>query len=67
MDFSEVLSYILSFICAISGFLIMWGQEEYIVPASGRSLRIPCAFLLWILAVIFWGMAVVIDDEDENL
>ena len=67
MDFSEVLSYILSLICVISGFLIIWGQEEYIVPASGRSLRIPCAFLLWILAIIFWAMAVVIDDEEDNL
>lgn len=67
MDFSEFISYVFSLVCVFSGFLIMWGEEEYIVPASGRSLRIPCAFLLWILAAIFWAMAVVIDDEDENL
>ena len=67
MDFSEVISYIFSITCVISGFLIIWGEEDYIIPSSGRSLRIPCTFLLWFMAVIFWAMAVVIDDEDENL
>ena len=67
MEVSEILSYVFSIICAGIGFLIMWGEEAYLVPASGSSLRIPCAFLFWVMAVIFWAMAVVIDDEDENL
>ena len=67
MDFSELLSYVLAVICVFAGIMIMWGSEDYIVPASGRSLRIPCSFLFWILAVTFYAMAVVIEDEDENL
>ena len=67
MEVSEILSYVFSIICAGIGFLIMWGEEDYIIAASGSSLRIPCAFLFWVMAVIFWAIAVVIDDEDENL
>ena len=67
MDFTELMSYILSGICVIAGVLIMWGDEDYIVPASGRSLRLPCAFLFWVFAAVFWAMAVVIEDEEENL
>ena len=51
----------------VAGILIMWGDEDYIVPASGRSLRLPCAFLFWVLAAVFWAMAVVIEDEEDNL
>ena len=67
MDFSELLSYVLAVVCVFAGIMIMWGSEDYIVPASGRSLRIPCSFLFWILAVVFYAMAVVIEDDDENL
>ena len=67
MDFTEILSYILSGVCFIAGALIMCGDEDYIVPASGRSLRLPCSFLFWVLAVIFWAIAVVIEDDEENL
>ena len=67
MDSTELLSYILSAICVIVGVLILWGDEDYIVPASGRSLRLPCSFLFWVLAAVFWAMGVVIDDEEENL
>ena len=67
MEVSEILSYVFSIICAGIGFLIMWGEEDYIVPASGRSLRIPCSFLFWVLAVVFYAMAVVIEDDAANL
>ena len=67
MDFSEVLSYVLAVVCVFAGIMIMRGSEDYIVPASGRSLRIPCSFLFWVLAVVFVAMAVVIEDDDENL
>jgi len=66
MDFSELLSYVLALVCVFAGIVIMWGSQDYIVPASGRSLRIPCSFLFWVLAVVFYAMAVVIED-DENL
>ena len=67
MDFSEFLSYVLALVCVFAGIVIMWGSQDYIVPASGRSLRIPCSFLFWVLAVVFYAMAVVIEDDDENL
>ena len=67
MDFSELLSYVLALICVFAGIFIMWGSQDYIVPASGRSLRIPCSFLFWVLAVVFYAMAVVIEDDDANL
>jgi hypothetical protein len=51
----------------VAGGVILWGNEEYIVPASGRSLQLPCSFLFWVLAVVFWAMAVVIEDDEENL
>ena len=67
MDFSELLSYVLAVVCVFAGIMIMWGSEDYIVPASGRSLRIPCSFLFWVLAVVFYAMAAVIEDDDDNL
>ena len=67
MDFSEVLSYFLALTCIIVGGIILWGNENFIVPASGRSLRLPCSFLFWVLAVVFWAMAVVIEDDEEKL
>ena len=67
MDFSEVLSYFLALTCVIVGGIILWGNENFIVPASGRSLRLPCSFLFWVLAVVFWAMAVVIEDDEEKL
>ena len=44
---------------------LFFGDEEYIVPASGRSLRLPCSFLFWFLALIFWAMAVKVEDDDS--
>ena len=67
MDFSELVSYVLALVCVFAGIVIMWGSQDYIVPASGRSLRIPCSFLFWVLAVVFYAMAVVIEDDDDNL
>ena len=67
MDFSELVSYVLALVCVFAGIVIMWGSQDYIVPASGRSLRIPCSFLFWVLAVVFYAIAVVIEDDDENL
>ena len=67
MDFSELVSYVLALVCVFAGIVIMWGSQDYIVPASGRSLRIPCSFLFWVLAVVFYAMAVVIEDDDGNL
>lgn len=67
MDFSEVLSYFLALTCVVVGGIILWGNEAYIDPASGRSLRLPCSFFFWVLAVVFWAMAVVIEDDEENL
>ena len=67
MDFSELLTYVLSAICVIAGIFILWGDGDYIVPTSGRSLRLPCSFLFWVLAAVFWAMAVVIEDEEDNL
>ena len=64
MDFTGVVSYVLSAFSVIAGILIFFGEEEYIVPASGRSLRLPCSFLFWMLALIFWAMAVKIEDDD---
>ncbi len=64
MDLTGVVSYFLSAFSVIAGILIFFGEEEYIVPASGRSLRLPCSFLFWMLALIFWAMAVKIEDDD---
>ena len=65
MDLTGIVSYILSAFSVIAGILIFFGEEEYIVPASGRSLRLPCSFLFWMLALIFWAMAVKIEDVDN--
>jgi len=64
MDLTGIVSYILSAFSVIAGIAIFFGEEEYIVPASGRSLRLPCSFLFWMLALIFWAMAVKIEDDD---
>ena len=41
---------------AAVGLLLLFGEREYIVPASGQSLSLPCAFAFWTLAVIFWAV-----------
>ena len=41
---------------AVVGLLLLFGEREYIVPASGQSLSLPCAFAFWTLAVIFWAV-----------
>tara|TARA_B100001250_G_scaffold411685_1_gene440912 strand:- start:15 stop:218 length:204 start_codon:yes stop_codon:yes gene_type:complete len=64
MDLTGFISYIFSVLSIIAGIAIFFGEEEYIVPASGRSLRLPCSFLFWFLALIFWAMAVKIEDDD---
>ena len=64
MDLTGFASYILSGFTLIAGIVIFFGENEYIVPASGRSLRLPCSFLFWLLALIFWAMAVKIEDDD---
>ena len=64
MDLTGFASYILSGFTLIAGIVIFFGENEYIVPASGRSLRLHCSFLFWFLALIFWAMAVKIEDDD---
>ena len=64
MDLTGFASYILSGFTLIAGIVIFFGENEYLVPASGRSLRLPCSFLFWFLALIFWAMAVKIEDDD---
>ncbi len=64
MDLTGFASYILSGFTLIAGIVIFFGENEYIVPVSGRSLRLPCSFLFWFLALIFWAMAVKIEDDD---
>ena len=64
MDLTGFVSYFLSAFSVFAGIAIFFGDEEYIVPASGRSLRLPCSFLFWMLALIFWAMAVKIEDDD---
>ena len=64
MDLTGFVSYILSAFAVLAGIAIFFGEDEYIVPASGRSLRIHCSFLFWFLALIFWAMAVKIEDDD---
>ncbi|MEC7976896.1 MAG: hypothetical protein VX129_02730 [Candidatus Thermoplasmatota archaeon] len=64
MDLTGFASYILSGLTLFAGIVIFFGENEYIVPASGRSLRLPCSFLFWFLALIFWAMAVKVEDDD---
>lgn len=64
MDLTGFVSYFLSGFSLLAGIVIFLGEDEYIVPASGRSLRLPCSFLFWMLALIFWAMAVKIEDDD---
>lgn len=65
MDLTGLVSYIISAFSVLVGIAIFFGDEEYIVPASGRSLRLPCSFLFWFLALIFWAMAVKVEDDDS--
>jgi hypothetical protein len=67
MDITALLSYLLAFAAIVTGALLMWGKNDLIIPASGTSLRLPCSFFLWVLAVVFWSMATSADDEDDNL
>ena len=46
---------------AAVGLFLLLSEREYIVPASGQSLSLPCAFAFWTLAVIFWAVS-----NDEN-
>tara|TARA_B100000959_G_scaffold211638_1_gene222451 strand:- start:1589 stop:1792 length:204 start_codon:yes stop_codon:yes gene_type:complete len=64
MDLTGFVSYILSAFSILAGIAIFFGEDQYIVPASGRSLRLPCSFLFWFFALIFWAMAVKIEDDD---
>ena len=41
---------------AAVGLLLLFSEQEYIAPASGQSLSLPCAFAFWTLAVIFWAV-----------
>lgn len=43
-----------SLACLLAGLALATGSGEYIVPASGRSLATPCAFVFWMLAIILW-------------
>ena len=65
MDLTGIVCYIISGFSVLAGIAIFFGDEEYIVPASGRSLRIPCSFLFWFLALIFWALAVKVEDDDS--
>ena len=65
MDLTGLVSYIISAFSVLAGIGIFFGDEDYIVPASGRSLRLPCSFLFWFLDLIFWAMAVKIEDDDS--
>ena len=65
MDLTGLVSYIISLFSVFAGIAIFFGNEEYIVPASGRSIRLPCSFLFWFLALIFWAMAVKVEDDDS--
>ena len=47
---------------AAVGLLLLFGEREYIVPASGQSLSLPCAFAFWTLAVIF----LAVDHGESN-
>jgi|TARA_Y100000310_G_scaffold207436_1_gene207946 hypothetical protein len=51
-----------SLACLLAGVVLATGSGEYIVPASGRSLSTPCAFVFWMLAIIFW----VLGTRSEN-
>jgi hypothetical protein len=51
-----------SLVCLLAGVVLAIGSNEYIVPASGRSLATPCAFVFWMLAIVFW----VLGTRSEN-
>ncbi|MFL2944331.1 MAG: hypothetical protein ACJZ2J_03240 [Candidatus Poseidoniales archaeon] len=65
MDLTGFASYILSGLTLLAGLVIFFGENEFIIHTSGRSLRLSCSFLLWFLALIFWAMAVKIEDDDN--
>jgi len=64
MDLTGFISYVLSFFSFVAGLFIFFGDDEHFIPALGRSLQIPCTFLFLFLALIFWAMAVKIEDDD---
>jgi len=51
-----------SLVCLLAGVVLAIGSNEYIVPASGRSLATPCVFVFWMLAIVFW----VLGTRSEN-
>ena len=65
MDLTGFVSYVFSFISFVTGLFIFFGNDEHFVPALGRSLQIPCTFLFLFLSLIFWAMAVKIEDDDS--
>lgn len=52
-----------SLACLLAGLVLATGSNEYIVPASGRSLATPCAFVFWMLAIIFWVLGTRSDNH----
>ena len=56
MGFFRICTSIFFGLGAAVGLLLFFGEREYIVPASGQSLSLPCAFAFWTLAVIFWAV-----------
>ncbi|OIR09868.1 MAG: hypothetical protein BEU05_02335 [Marine Group III euryarchaeote CG-Bathy2] len=61
-DIEELGIRAASLTCLLAGVVLATGSSEYIVPASGRSLATPCAFVFWMLAIIFW----VLGTRSEN-
>ena len=56
MGFFRICTSIFFGLGAVVGLLLLFGEREYIVPASGQSLSLPCACAFWTLAVIFWAV-----------
>ena len=56
MGFFRICTSIFFGLGAAVGLLLFFGEREYIVPASGQSLSLACAFAFWTLAVIFWAV-----------
>ena len=61
MSFFRIFASIFFGLGAAVGLFLLLREREYIVPASGQSLSLPCAFAFWTLAVIFWAVT-----HDEN-
>ena len=56
MDGFRPAARVLALLSAVAGLLLFFSGQEYVVPASGQSLSLPCAFAFWTLAVIFWAV-----------